>query len=266
VHTQEYLDSLRNSKTVAEITEVFFVAWFPSWLVQSKVLNPMLSATSGSILAAKFAIERGWAINLGGGFHHCCRYQGGGFCAFSDITLSYRIARENFQQIKKVMIIDLDAHQGNGHERDKLHFDDKDVYILDMYNKNIYPGDWMAMPAINTSVQLESHTSDKKYLDLLRASLLSAFLHFSPDIIYFNAGTDILIGDPLGQLDISPQGVIDRDEIVFRTALEKKIPVVMVLSGGYQRSNAKVIADSIINLRDSLLIFSSDTKNHRRQR
>jgi acetoin utilization deacetylase AcuC-like enzyme len=66
-------------------------------------------------LAGKVAMEKGYAINIGGGFHHCCGYQGGGFCAYADITLSLRYVRKYFG-INRVMIIDLDAHQGNGHE------------------------------------------------------------------------------------------------------------------------------------------------------
>jgi histone deacetylase 11 len=68
---------------------------------------------------------------------------------------------------------------------------------------------------------------------------------FKPELIVYNAGTDCMQGDPLGQLNISPQGVIERDEIVFQMAFERKIPIVMVLSGGYQKSNAPNIAESI---------------------
>jgi len=248
VHTDEYLESLKQSKTVAHITEILFVAWFPYVIVRSRVLEPMLYATSGSILAGKYAMDRGWAINLGGGYHHCSSSQGGGFCAYSDITLSYKILRQNYPQAQKVMIIDLDAHQGNGHARDKLTFKDNDVYILDMYNKWIYPGDIYAKEAINTSVELSSGCDDTTYLTKLSTALQEAFSKFTPSIIYYNAGTDILQGDPLGLLNITPTGVLQRDEIVFRTAFERKIPIVMLLSGGYQRSTAEVIASSIINL------------------
>ena len=95
-------------------------------------------------------MERGWAINLGGGFHHCCAEKGGGFCAYADITLAIRFlqrllpdsAPATHQVARKAMIIDLDAHQGNGHERDFMN--DKSVYILDIYNRGIYPHDGFA--------------------------------------------------------------------------------------------------------------------------
>jgi histone deacetylase 11 len=247
VHTPEYLKSLKSSRTVAYITEIFIVALMPNSLVRWRVLKPFLYATAGSILAGKVAIERGYAINLGGGFHHCCGYQGGGFCAYADITLSLRYVRKYFG-VQKVMIIDLDAHQGNGHERDKLEAQDNDLYILDIYNCEIYPHDEVAKAAINLAIELHCGEEDRTYLKYLRDALNKAFSEFTPNIIFYNAGTDILEDDPLGLLKITPQGVIERDELVFRAAIERKIPIVMLLSGGYQKSNAEVIANSIANL------------------
>lgn len=75
-----------------------------------------------------------------------------------------------------------------------------------------------------------------------------------PDIIVYNAGTDVLDGDPLGGLSISPQGIVKRDEIVFRAARRRGIPILMVTSGGYQKRTARIIADSILNLHREALI------------
>ncbi len=88
--------------------------------------------------------------------------------------------------------------------------------------------------------------SDRDYLKEVETSLLNAFQEFRPDFVIYNAGTDCLVGDPLGNLSITEQGVIDRDELVFKHAYEiNKVPIVMLLSGGYQMSNAPVIARSI---------------------
>jgi len=259
VHTKEYLESLKSSRVVAQITEVFVCAVLPNWLVKSRVLNPFLYATSGSILAAKVAMEKGCAINLGGGYHHCCGYQGGGFCAYADITLSLMFMRKCFPSIKKVMIIDLDAHQGNGHERDKIVTNDKNLYIMDMYNPFIYPGDVIAKRAIDLEIKVESGSGDDIYLPELETGLATAFKAFTPDAIFYNAGTDILEDDPLGQLNVSQKGVITRDEMVFKYATDRKIPLIMLLSGGYQQSNAEVIAKSIKNLQEKFNILSIET-------
>jgi histone deacetylase 11 len=108
----------------------------------------MAIQTSGTIMAGRVAMATGWCINLGGGFHHCSGDCGGGFCPYADITLAIRHLIKDFPGVvNKVMIVDLDAHQGNGHERDFI--GDNNVYITDMYNPRIYPGDTIAKKRIN---------------------------------------------------------------------------------------------------------------------
>uniref|UniRef100_A0A1D1XEK5 histone deacetylase n=1 Tax=Anthurium amnicola TaxID=1678845 RepID=A0A1D1XEK5_9ARAE len=251
VHSESYLSSLKSSLNVSLILEVPPVALLPNCLIQKKVLYPFRKQVGGSILAAKLAKERGWAINVGGGFHHCSAEKGGGFCAYADISLCihYSFVRLN---ISRVMIIDLDAHQGNGHELDFSN--DRRVYILDMYNMEIYPHDLEARRYIDQKVELVSGTKTKEYLEQLGRTLEVAKNKFDPELVVYNAGTDILDGDPLGRLKVSPEGVTMRDEMVFRFARERNIPLLMLTSGGYMKSNAGVIADSIVNLSKKNLI------------
>ncbi|XP_076944737.1 histone deacetylase 2-like isoform X2 [Bidens hawaiensis] len=256
VHSESYLNSLKSSLNVSVITEVPPVAVFPNCLVQKKVLYPFRKQVGGTILAAKLAKERGCAINVGGGFHHCCADRGGGFCAYADISLCilYAFVRLN---ISRVMIIDLDAHQGNGHEKDFSN--DRRVYILDMYNPNIYPLDYEARRYIDQRVEVPSGTVTEKYLMMLDEALKVAENAFDPELVIYNAGTDILDGDPLGRLKVIPQGVTIRDEKVFKFAHDKNIPLVMLTSGGYMKTSARVIADSIINLSNKSLITMGGT-------
>ncbi|KAM0944748.1 putative histone deacetylase [Dioscorea sansibarensis] len=251
VHPASYLRSLKSSLKVSLIIEVPPVAALPNCLLQRKVLYPFRKQVGGSILAAKLAKERGWAINVGGGFHHCSANEGGGFCVYADISLciQYAFVRLN---ISRAMIIDLDAHQGNGHERDFSN--DRRVYIMDMYNAAIYPLDFEARRYIDQKVEVVSGTKTKDYLDLLDKALEVARNSFDPELIVYNAGTDILDGDPLGKLKISPEGVTARDEKVFRFAKERNTPLIMLTSGGYMKSSARVIADSITNLAKKNLI------------
>ncbi|XP_074317320.1 histone deacetylase 2 [Silene latifolia] len=254
VHPQTYLDSLKSSSTVASIVEVPPVAMLPNCTVQKKILHPFRKQVGGSVLAAKLAKERGWAINVGGGFHHCSADKGGGFCVYADISLCIHFAFVRLG-ISRVMIIDLDAHQGNGHERDFA--DDRRVYILDMYNSEVYPLDFTARRHIDQKVEVKSGTSTEEYLRKLDDALEVAGRMFDPELIVYNAGTDILAGDPLGRLSITPDGIIKRDEKVFAFARDKNIPLLMLTSGGYMKSSAKVIADSIINLTRKQLIEMS---------
>ncbi|KAI3369628.1 hypothetical protein L3Q82_025340, partial [Scortum barcoo] len=240
------------SLVVATITEIPPLLFLPNFLVQRKVLRPLRTQTGGTIMAGKLAVDRGWAINVGGGFHHCSSDRGGGFCAYADITLAIKFLFERVEGISRATIIDLDAHQGNGHERDFL--DDKRVFIMDMYNRHIYPGDGYAKRAIKRKVELDWGTEDLEYLQKVELHSDGALNEVQPDIIVYNAGTDVLDGDPLGGLSISPQGIVKRDEIVFRAAKRRGIPILMVTSGGYQKKTARIIADSILNLHRQGLI------------
>ncbi|XP_013171457.1 PREDICTED: histone deacetylase 11 [Papilio xuthus] len=256
VHTKKYLQSLKWSPRVAVIAEVPAVACLPNILVQYAYLKPMRLQTGGSVLAGKLALERGWAINVGGGFHHCSSDRGGGFCPYADITLLVRFLVDN-EMIQNAMIVDLDAHQGNGYQRDFLGV--PEVYIMDMYNKHIYPKDKEAKRAIRRKVELGHLVEDSEYLLKLHKHLKAALDDFKPDILVYNAGTDVLDSDPLGHLSITEEGIIQRDQFVFEQCKKRKIPIVMLTSGGYLRKTAKIIADSIINLESKGLIGSKVT-------
>lgn len=258
VHTKQYISDLKWSINVASITEVPPVALIPNFIVQRKVLRPFRYQTGGTILAGKLAMERGWAVNIGGGFHHCSSTRGGGFCAYADLTLSITFLFDKVESVSKVMIVDLDAHQGNGHERDFM-TDDR-VYIMDIYNRGIYPHDGYAKRAIKRKVELQHFTEDVMYLGLVDRNMDQALNEFTPDIIVYNAGTDILEGDPLGNLSITAEGIIERDQIVFTKAQARGIPIMMVTSGGYQKTTARIIADSIMNLRQKNLISCDEAE------
>ncbi|XP_031238438.1 histone deacetylase 11 isoform X2 [Mastomys coucha] len=252
VHTRRYLNELKWSFVVATITEIPPVIFLPNFLVQRKVLRPLRTQTGGTIMAGKLAVERGWAINVGGGFHHCSSDRGGGFCAYADITLAIKFLFERVEGISRATIIDLDAHQGNGHERDFM--GDKRVYIMDVYNRHIYPGDRFAKEAIRRKVELEWGTEDEEYLEKVERNVRRSLQEHLPDVVVYNAGTDVLEGDRLGGLSISPAGIVKRDEVVFRVVRAHDIPILMVTSGGYQKRTARIIADSILNLHDLGLI------------
>uniref|UniRef100_A0AAR5QDP5 Histone deacetylase 11 n=1 Tax=Dendroctonus ponderosae TaxID=77166 RepID=A0AAR5QDP5_DENPD len=273
VHKKKYLKSLKCSFKVAKIAEIAPLILVPNCLIQKAYLRPMRFQTGGSVLAGKLALDRGWSINIGGGFHHCSASKGGGFCVYADITLLIQFLFYHFPkqvrsnifkinkkielqfQVQKVMIVDLDAHQGNGYEADFKGNDN--IYIMDVYNKWIYPKDIRARQAIKKNVPIDYNTSDELYLKTIKKNFLEALSEFKPNIIIYNAGTDIPAGDRLGGLSVSEQGIISRDEFIFHQAISRKIPIVMLTSGGYQKKTARIIANSILNLYELGLINNS---------
>lgn len=129
----------------------------PNFLLRWRVLNPMLLATEGTLISCEIANRLKWTVNLSGGYHHASTKTGGGFCVYPDITLAVHYIRTRLDK-KKVMIIDLDAHQGNGYERDFL--SDDNTFIVDCYNHRIYPGDYKAQDAIDLDMKVTSQTTD----------------------------------------------------------------------------------------------------------
>ena len=254
VHTTEYLESLNSLQTLARITEVP-LDYVPEWLarllgLQQCLLRPMKLATQGTLDTVDLAQEYGWAINLSGGYHHAKADSGGGFCIYADIPL----AAKKFLKLNpnsNVLIVDLDAHQGNGHEA--VLGDNEKVSIFDIYNGQIYPGDRAAKSHITYDHPVRNSIRDNEYLKLLTTELPHAVEETKPGLIIYNAGTDLFENDPLGRMSISKDGIIQRDEHVFRLAKERGIPIMMVLSGGYTQESAGIISRSIQNLLENVL-------------
>ena len=152
------------------------------------------------------------------------------------------------------MIIDLDAHQGNGHE-DFFKAEDR-VAIFDIYNSEIYPHDYAARTRIDYNYPVASGIADEEYLKLLSEKLPAALDESKPNFIIYNAGSDIFEEDPLGRMKISAQGISKRDELVFKFARERNIPILMVLSGGDTKKSAGIIGKSIENILKNVLKVS----------
>jgi histone deacetylase 11 len=123
-----------------------------------------------------------------------------------------------------------------------------------MYNGKIYPGDKFAKQFITYDYPLKSFTKDKEYLETLSTDLPEAINDCRPDLVFYNAGTDIYENDPFGSLSITQEAIIARDEIVFRLCRNRNIPIVMVLSGGYTLASADIISSSIKNIHEKGII------------
>ena len=250
VHTPSYLNSLNNSENIALIAEVMIAALLPIRILQKHLIEPIRYGTGGTILGCRLAIERGWAINLSGGYHHAKADSGGGFCFFADVPIAVKIMWETHPD-RKVLIVDLDAHQGNGNA--SIFREDPRITIFDIFNGHIYPGDYEAARHVRHNHPVKMFVGDGEYLGLLERELSPAIDSSSPGLLIYNAGTDVLAGDPLGGMSITAEGIMKRDEFVFRSAIDRKIPILMLLSGGYTRKSSGVIGRSIENILKNII-------------
>ncbi len=246
VHSEAYLKSVNQSKTIARALELPILRFIPAKLLSRWVLNPMRLAVAGTIIAARKALQNGVAVNLAGGYHHASADRGEGFCLFADVGVAVAELRANseLQQDDQLMIIDLDAHQGNGNEH--VFRQDPNMHILDMYNKDVYPNDVLARKRIDMDIPVVSGINEDIYLSILRDKLPRFLASVKdPALVFYIAGTDILAKDPLGSMNVSAKGVLERDMTVFNALVDAAIPFVMVTSGGYTSASYRLIADSV---------------------
>ncbi len=207
----------------------------------------------GTIIAAGECIEQGLAVNLGGGYHHAKPAGGEGFCIYCDIALAVQSLRKNglLAENDRIAYVDLDAHQGNG----VCHafMADRRMFIFDMYNSDIYPSyDADARDRTHCNIPLTSSCHEKDYLRDLTKSLPGFLDSISRTgrvgLGIYNAGTDVYVDDPLGQLGLSASGILERDLFVIRELRRRGIPSLMLLSGGYTRVSYELVANSVIRL------------------
>ena len=192
------------------------------------LVNRVRASTGGTFAAAQQALSLGYGAQLAGGTHHAHYDYGAGYCVFNDFAYTFHMARKQ-NLVKKVAIIDLDVHHGDGNAT--LLADHPDCFILNMFGEKNYPS---KKPDSDLDVPLEDHINDDKFLHILER-VLPEVVNFEPDLILYQAGVDGLMADKLGRLDLSFAGLIKRDELVFDLAKSYEIPIVHVLGGGYCR-------------------------------
>lgn len=253
VHTTSYLEQLHNPDYLAQALEIPLLTYLPYWLINRCVLYPMRWATMGTMIGAKESLKHGFVVNLGGGFHHAKPTAGEGFCIYADIPLAIHSlrAQQLIDEESHIAYIDLDAHMGNG----VCHAfkNDKRVFIFDMFNSMIYPiHDSEARDRIDCDYRLHSHHSEAEYLTNLE-KLLPPFLDSisksqKTSLAIYNAGTDVFLNDPLGQLSLTAKAILKRDLFVVKELRKRGIPTLMLLSGGYTKESYQLVANSVIEL------------------
>jgi acetoin utilization deacetylase AcuC-like enzyme len=181
----------------------------------------------GTIASARWALKEGLAVNIGGGFHHAFPDHGEGFCVLNDVAVALKKLK-NEGRIQKGMVVDCDVHQGNGTAN--IFREDDSVFIFSIHQMDIYPAH---KPESSVDVGMWSGDGDEKYLKAIRSHIPGLYNEFKPDLIFYLAGADPFEKDQLGSLKLTIEGLRERDKIVLSGALKHRIPVVVVLAGGY---------------------------------
>ncbi len=242
VHTKDYLDSLSDSRVLSRILEVPILSLVPSPILDWRLLFPMRLASGGSLKACREAMKNGLAINIGGGYHHADRNKGGGFCVYCDGPISLKVMKEE-GLIKRALIVDTDAHQGNGFAN--VARNERFLSVLDFFDESVYP-----YPKVDEdfSVPLPRCTDGPKYLSELKRMLPFVLDKIEPDLVFYNAGSDVLVTDPLATLRLTVDDMVRRDLYVVTECRKRSIPLAMALAGGYGPESAIAHTKSIKTL------------------
>ena len=248
VHSPHYVNKLMEGSLSAREELQMEIPYSP------QVVDTFMLHCGGSILAAEQALREGVCINVGGGFHHAFPDHGEGFCMMHDVAVAIRKMQKR-GLIKRAMTVDVDVHQGNGtaaifsakansmstlpsgspvttHQAgaNMLQGSCKDVFTISLHQEHNYP---IVKPPSSIDVNLPNGCSDSEYLAWLDNALSSGLRQFEPELICYVAGADPFREDQLGGLDLTIEGLKQRDELLFRVARARNIPVMVTYAGGY---------------------------------
>ena len=234
IHQKEYVDRLKHMKL--DISEVRKIG-FP---ISQQLVEREFIIAGGTIEGALKSLESGISFNIAGGTHHAHSSHGEAFCMLNDQAISARYLLDH-QHAKKVLIIDLDVHQGNGTA--EIFKKEERVFTFSMHGKKNYPfkkenSDW--------DIALEDDTGDEVYLNLLNDTLPRLFERADPDFVFYLSGVDVVDTDRLGRLGLSIEGCKKRDEQVFKFCHKRSLPAQCSMGGGYSK-DIKLIIEAHAN-------------------
>ncbi len=233
-HERTYLDRLKN-QTLSEKEQRHI--GFPQ---SPELTQRELVITMGTIDCCLFAIQYGVALNVAGGTHHAFSDRGEGFCLLNDFAVAANyLLKKNI--VKKILVIDLDVHQGNGTA--KIFENEPGVFTFSMHGEHNYP---FRKEKSDLDIPLKDGTDTNTYLALLTTTLPRLINSVKPDFAFFLSGVDILNTDRYGKLKVTPEGCRQRDEFVFTTLQQHRIPCAVSMGGGYS-SDIRLITEAHCN-------------------
>lgn len=233
-HDATYIQKLLNQKlTLKEQRQIGFP--------QSQELTRReMIITQGTIDCCRYAQKFGIAMNVAGGTHHAFADRGEGFCMINDfaVAASYLLQQE---PAKKILIVDLDVHQGNGTA--KIFANEPRVFTFSMHGATNYP---FRKEISSLDIPLVDGTTTEEYLKILSGVLPGLVEKEKPDVAFYLSGVDILDSDKFGKLKVSMEGCRQRDEFVLGLLRKKQVPVIVAMGGGYSQ-DIKLILEAHCN-------------------
>jgi acetoin utilization deacetylase AcuC-like enzyme len=243
-HCATYVDQVTNAAVPRKIEREI---GFP---VDERVSRRARLAVSGTVLAARLALDQGIACNAAGGSHHARHSQGAGFCTFNDVAVAANVLLAD-GSAGRVAVVDLDVHQGDGTAQ--IFAGEDRVFTFSMHGERNYP---VRKAHSDLDIGLPDQTTDESYLEILARALSEVLKRSRPDMVFYNAGVDPHRDDRLGRLSLSNNGLRKRDRYVLGFFREHGIPVCGVIGGGYSTDIEALAARHAILFETAAEIFN----------
>lgn len=241
VHTKEYVEDLLNLRwTSRTVRSELPLTW--------DIVYGYMLHTSGTILAARFALEDGVAMHIGGGFHHAFPDHAEGFCYINDIAVAIKKLQKE-GKFERVAVIDCDLHQGNGTAR--IFQADPRIFTFSIHQEHLYP----IKERSSWDIGLDDETGDEEYNRHLMDALPKIINEHKPQFVVYVAGADPFVDDQLGTLRLTKKGLMLRDRIVIENCHRSGIPVVPVLAGGYALNTQDTVDIHVNTARECLRVL-----------
>lgn len=220
-HSRPYLDGVLHGTLSDKLVRGLGFPWSPELVTRS------LASVGGTIAAARAALSSGIAGNLAGGTHHAFADRGEGFCVFNDLAITTLLLLRE-EKVRRVLIMDLDVHQGNGTAA--ILRGQPGAFTCSLHGERNYP---FRKEQSDLDIGLPDGCNDDQYLAALQPALHEALARSAPELILYQAGVDPLKGDRLGRLALSHAGLRQRDRMVLAAARARGVPIALTLGGGY---------------------------------
>ncbi|QMW06944.1 histone deacetylase family protein [Spirosoma foliorum] len=245
VHTAEYVQSLKTGTVDPKMMRRIGFPLTPELIDREWII------TQGTLKGTQIARTDGVSMNIAGGTHHAFPDRGEGFCLLNDVGVAAHYLLETGQS-QKILVIDLDVHQGNGTAVMFQH--EPRVFTFSMHGKDNYP---LKKEQSDLDIEFDTGTEDERYLNTLFDTLPGLIRRVQPDFLFYVSGVDILASDRLGKLSVSREGCKERDQFVFDQAIKNSLPIVISMGGGYSPRLTDIVEAHCNTFRLAVDLFGS---------
>lgn len=245
-HCPEYLESFISNTLSKAALRKMGLPWSEA-LVRRTLISP-----AGTLLTCHLALQKGIACHLAGGTHHAHYDFASGYCILNDLAISARQLL-TLPNVNKVLIFDVDVHQGDGTAR--ILSEDPDIFTCSVHCEKNFPA---RKASSDLDINVPVGAKDEQYLQLMAQGFDQALAASQPDFVIYDAGVDIYEDDPLGLIDVSLGGIRVRDRYVLERCVALNIPVATVIGGGYDKDQSALAQRHAIAVEEAYRLYQAN--------